>query len=189
MEQGEANPVNMDTEDGQLLPTKDIHNNLPEIEKKDLPDINLMYSEESKSSNETLGNVEVSEFDETVDYREDSTNNDSSTGSSPHEGKDDTNSSPPKVTPDWSLRPPLIVPKKNSDSSDSCNRANLRCSQRTIPLPRIKPKRVQPKRAKKNSVSYLPYSSDSECEVSSHSDTKDEDFVPEGIKGTYISYI
>ena len=53
MEQGEANPVNMDTEDGKLLPTKDIHNNLPEIEKKDLPDINLMSSEESKSSNET----------------------------------------------------------------------------------------------------------------------------------------
>ena len=145
-----------------------------------------MYSEESKSSNETSGNVEVSEFDETVDYGEDSTNNDSSTGSSPHEGKDDTNSSPPKVKPDWSLRPLLIMPNNNSDSR---NRANLRHSQRKIPLPRIKPKRVQPKRAKKNSVSYLPYSSDSECEVSSHSDTKDEDFVPEGIKGTYISYI
>ena len=186
MEQGEANPVNMDTEDGQLLPTKDIQNNLPEIEKKDLPNINLMYSEESKSSNETSGNVEVSEFDETVNYGEDSTNNDSSSGSSPHEATDDTNSSPPKVKPDWSLRPPLITPNKNSDSH---NRANLRHSQRTIPAPRIKPKRVQPKRAKKNSVSYLPYSSDSECEVSSHSDTKDKDFVPEGIKGTYISYI
>ena len=145
-----------------------------------------MDSEESKSSNENSGNVEVSEFYETVNYGEDRTNNNSSTGSSPHEGKDDTNSSPPKVKPDWSLRPPLITPNKNSDS---CNRATLRCSQRKISLPRIKPKRVQPKRAKKNSVSYLPYSSDSECEVSSHSDTKDEDFVPEGIKGTYISYI
>ena len=125
------------------------------------------------------GNLEVSEFDETVNYRENSTNNDSSTGSSPHEGTDDTNSSPPKVKPDWSLRPPLIMPNKNSHSR---NTANLRHLQRTIPLQRIKPKRVQPKRAKKNSVSYLPYSSDSESEVSSHSDTKDEDFVPKGIK-------
>ena len=116
-----------------------------------------------------------------MDYGEDSTNNDSSTGSSPHEGTDDTNSSPPIVKPDWSLRPPLITLSKNSDS---CNSGNLRHSQRKNPLLRIKPKRVQPRRAKKNSVSYLPYSSDSECELSSHSDTKDEDFIPEGMKGT-----
>ena len=159
MDQGEANPVNMDTKDAQPLPTTDIHNNLPEIEKKDLPHINSMDSEELKSSNENSGNVEVSKFDETVNYGEDSTNNDSSTGSSPHEGTDDTNSSPPKVNPDWSLRPPLIMPNKNSHSH---NRANLRRLQRTIPLPRIKPKRVQPTRAKKNSVLYLLYSSDSE---------------------------
>ena len=111
MEQGDVNPVNMDTEDAQPSPTKDIHNDLPEIQEKDFPDIHLGDSEESKSSNETLGNVEVSEFDDTVDYGEDSTNNDSSTGSSPHEGTDDTNSSPPIVKPDWSLRPPLIMHK------------------------------------------------------------------------------
>ena len=181
MEQGEANPVNMDMEDAQPSLTTDIHNNLPEIQKKDLPNIQLMDSEDSKSSNENSGNIEVSEFDKTVDHKEDSTNNDSFTGSSPHEGTDDTNSSPPNVKPDWSLRPPLIMPNKNSHSH---NRANLRHYQRTIPLPRIKPKRVQPRRAKKNSVLYLPYSLDSESEVSSHSDKKDEDFIPEGIKGT-----
>ena len=126
MEQGEANPVNMDTEDTKPSPTTDIHNNLPEIQKKDLPNIQLMDSEDSKSSNENSGNIQVSEFDKTVDYGEDSTNDDSSTGSSPHEGTDDTNSSPPNVKPDWSLRPPLITPNKNSHS---CNRANLRCSE------------------------------------------------------------
>ena len=128
-----------------------------------------------------MGNVEVSEFDDTVDYRENSTNNNSSTGSSPHEGTDDTNSSPPNVKPDWSLRPPLITPSKNSHGHNS---GNLRHLQRKIPLPRIKPKRVQPRRAKKNSVSYLPYSSDSESELSSHSDKKDKDFIPDGMKGT-----
>ena len=35
MEQGDINPVNMDTEDAQPSLTKDIHNNLPEIQKKD----------------------------------------------------------------------------------------------------------------------------------------------------------
>ena len=88
MEQGDINPVNMDTEDTQPSPTKDIHNNLPEIQKKDFPYILLGDSEESKSSNDNLGNVEVSEFDDTVDYAKDSTNNNSSSGRSPHEGTD-----------------------------------------------------------------------------------------------------
>ena len=47
---------------------------------------------------------------------------------------------------------------------------------------RPKPQGVQPSRAKKSTVQYIPFSSDSDNDTSEN-DTKDDDFVPEGQKG------
>ena len=64
--------------------------------------------------------------------------------------------------------------------SQSCDKNPSRKSK---PLPKTKPKRVQPKRAKKATVSYMPDSSDGSQSESSHSDKNDEDFIPAGVKG------
>ena len=47
---------------------------------------------------------------------------------------------------------------------------------------RPKPQRVQPSRAKKSTVQYIPFSSDSDNDTS-QDDSKDDDFVPEGQEG------
>ena len=66
-------------------------------------------------TNESEGNVKLSEFDKTVDYGENSTD-DSLTGSSPHDSQEAKAPSIVNYKPDWSLRPPLIM------RSQSCNK-------------------------------------------------------------------
>ena len=69
-------------------------------------------------TNDSEENVELSEFDETVDYGENSTN-DSSTGSSPHESQE---AQPPVIVkhkPDWSLRPPFITRSQSRNKNPS----------------------------------------------------------------------
>ena len=53
---------------------------------------------------------------------------------------------------------------------------------------RRKPQRVQPSRAKKNTVQYIPFSSESDNEPSEH-DSKDDDFIPEGEEGYLNLYV
>ena len=79
--------------------------------------------------------MELSEFEETVDYGEDSSNEQST------QETDLPVESTPKSKPDWSLRPPLITP---TNSKDRAKNEKLRCPSRQIPLPKIKPKRIQP---------------------------------------------
>ena len=120
-----------------------------------------------------MRHIELSEFKETVDYGEGSSD-DSSSSSSPHDSPH--NKSPIVVKPktNWSLRPPLIMRSQSRDKNPS---------RKSNPLPKNKPKWVQPKRAKKATVSYMPDSSDGSQSESSHSDKNDEDFIPDGVKG------
>ena len=138
-----------------------------------LANIEAADSPEGKMPNVSQERIVLTQFEENVDYGEDSSD-DSSSGSSPHDSEQ--NKPPIVVKPraDWSLRPPLIM------QSQSCNKNP---SRKSNPLPKSKPKRLQPKRAKKETVLYMPYSSDGSQSESSHSDKNDEDFTPEGVKG------
>ena len=151
---------------------------------------------DSSTQLDSQEHVQLSEFDETVDYNSDdgsssgsspsdpknsgavdsksvknSSDDDSSTGSSGHES-DNIEPVNKQQKPDLSLRPPLIT--RNSPNTPKPKPKSY--------VPRWKPQRVQPSRAKKNTVTYIRYGSESE---SKHTDneSKDEDFIPEGQEG------
>ena len=172
--QSNERPVSMPVPDGSQTITEG-DNNIGEPQNNDLPQIQDKVSQASEDD-ETSGNVELSEFEETVDYGADSTNEQST------QETDSPVESTPKSKPDWSLRPPLITPTNNKDR---VKHEKLRCSTRRIPLPKIKPKRIQPRRATKATVSYQyePCTSDSESDVSSEIDNKDQDYIPDGEEG------
>ena len=146
----------------------------------------------------------MSEFDETVDYNTDNisdegsstpsdrsnskklvdngsksvqntSTNDSSSGSS---GNESATAQPgnkwPK--PDLSLRPPLIT-----NNTPNTPKPKPKPKPRHFFL-RQKPQRVQPSRAKKSAVQYIPYASHSDSDPSDK-DSQDEDFIPQGEEG------
>ena len=121
-----------------------------DVQNNELENIEAPNSLEGETPSVSKECIELSKFKETVDYGEDSSD-DSSSGSSPH---DSPQKKPPivvKPKTDWSLRPPLITRSQSRNKNPS---------RKSNPLPKIKPKRVQPKRAKKATVSYMPDSSD-----------------------------
>ena len=144
-----------------------------DVQNNELGNIEAPDSLEGETPTVSKECIELSKFEETVDYGEDSSE-DSSSGSSPH---DSPQKKPPivvKPKTNWSLRAPLIMRSQSCDKNPS---------RKSNPLPKIKPKRVQPKRGKKATVLYMPDSSDGSQSESSHSDKKDEDFIPDGVKG------
>ena len=166
------------------------------------------YSGDSSTQVDSQEKIQLSEFDETVDYDskhisddgtsngtdksnsnksvdngsksvQNTSSNDSSSGSSGNEsdmGQPDNKW--PK--PDLSLRPPLIT-------TNTQNTPKPKPKPRPIFL-RRKPQRVQPSRAKKTTVQYIPYGSDSDSDPSDK-DSKDEDFIPQGEEGLYNLYV
>ena len=127
------------------------------------------------------GKIQLSEFEETVDYNtgELSDDGDSSSSSSSGRSPDENDKDEPvnkKPKPDLSLRPPLIT-KSTENTPKPKRKPKPRCS-----FTRPKPQRVQPSRAKKSTVQYIPFSSDSDNDTS-QDDSKDDDFVPEGQEG------
>ena len=152
----------------------DKNNSVLETQNNDLPNISAKQSDPSEEHTESPGNVEISEFDDTVDYGEESSNEESS---------DESEEEVPqkaKPKPDWSL--PLITPTNNKERIKN---DKLRRSSRRIPLPKLKPQRLQPRRATKSKVMYGPCTSESESDDSSESDHRDEDYIPESAKGKY----
>ena len=130
---------------------------------------------------DSQGKIELSEFDETVDYNtgELSDDGDSSSNSSSGRSPDENDKDEPvnkKRKPDLSLKPPLIT-KSTANSPKPKRKPKPRCS-----FTRPKPQRVQPSRAKKSTLQYIPFSSDSDNDTS-EDDSKDDDFVPEGQEG------
>ena len=152
----------------------------------------------------------MSEFDETVDYDsehisddgtsngsdksnsnksvdngsksvQNTSTNDSSSGSSGNEndmGEPDNK----WAKSDLSLRPPLII-----TNTENTPKPKPKPKPRPI-FPRRKLQRVQPSRAKKMTVQYIPYGSDSDSDPSDK-DSKDEDFIPQGEEGLYNLYV
>ena len=84
--------------------------------------------------------------------------------------------------PDLSLRPPLIT-----TNPENTPKPKPKPKLRPILL-RRKPQRVQPSRAKKMMVQYIPYGSDSDSNPSDK-DSKDEDFISQGEEGLYNLYV
>ena len=130
---------------------------------------------------DSQGKIQLSEFDETVDYNtgELSDDGDSSSSSSSGRSPDENVKDEPvnkKRKPDLSLRPPLIT-KSTANTPKPKQKPKPRHSNR-----RPKPQRIQPSRAKKSTVQSVPFSSDSENDTSEE-DSKDDDFVPEGQQG------
>ena len=117
--QSNQHPVTMPVPDGSQSITEG-DKNIGEEENNDLPKIQADVSQASEDD-ETSGNVELSEFDETVDYGAGSTNEQST------QETDSAVESTPKCKPDWSLRPPLITP---TNSKDRAKHENLRHSSR-----------------------------------------------------------
>ena len=127
------------------------------------------------------GKIQLSEFEETVDYNtgELSHDGDSSSSSSSGRSPDENDKDEPvnkKPKPDLSLRPSLIT--KSTENTPKPKRKPK--PRRSFTRP--KPQRVQPSRAKKSTVQYIPFSSDSDNDTS-EDDSKDDDFVPEGQEG------
>ena len=162
-------------------------------------------SGDSSTQVDSQEKIQLSEFDETVDYDskhisddgtsngtdksnskksvdngsksvQNTSSNDLSSGSS---GNESDMGQPDNKRPkqDLSLRPPLIT-------------TNTQNTPKPKPRPiflRQKPQRVQPSRAKKTTVQYIPYTSDSDSNLSDK-DSKDEDlFLKE--KKVYIIYM
>ena len=132
------------------------------------------------------GKIQLSEFEETVDYNTGELSDDgdssssSSSGRSPDENyKDELVNK--KRKPDLSLRPSLIT-KSTGNTPKPKRKPKPRRS-----FTRPKPQRVQPSRAKKSTVQYIPFSSDSDNDTS-EDDSKDDDFVPEGQEGYFNLY-
>ena len=130
---------------------------------------------------DSQGKIQLSEFDETVDYNtgEMSDEGNSSSSSSSGRSEDESDRDQPvnkRQKPDLSLRPPLIT-KSTGNTRKPKPKPKPRPS-----FMRQKPQRVQPSRAKKNMVQYIPFASDSDSDSSEH-DSKHDDFVPEGEEG------
>ena len=130
---------------------------------------------------DSQGKIELSEFDETVDYNtgELSDDSDSSSNSSSGRSPDENDKYEPvnkKRKPDLSLKPPLIT-KSTANTPTPKQKPKPRRS-----FTRPKPQRVQPSRAKKSTLQYIPFSSNSDNDTS-EDDSKDDDFIPEGQKG------
>ena len=135
---------------------------------------------------DSQGKIQLSEFDETVDYNtgELSDDGDSSSNSSSGRSPDENDKDEPvnkKRKPDLSLKPPLIT-KSTANTPKPKRKPKPRPS-----FMRPKPQRVQPSRAKKSTVQYIPFSSDSDNDTS-EDDSKDDDFVPEGQEGYFNLY-
>ena len=127
------------------------------------------------------GKIQVSEFEETVDYNtgELSDDGDSSSSSSSGRSPDENDKDEPvnkKPKPDLSLRPSLIT--KSTENTPKPKRKPK--PRRSFTRP--KPQPVQPSRAKKSTVQYIPFSSDSDNDTS-QDDSKGDDFIPEGQEG------
>ena len=127
------------------------------------------------------GKIQLSQFEDTVDYNtgELSDDGDSSSSSSSGRSPDENDKDEPvnkKPKPDLSLRPSFIT-KRTENTPKPKQKAKPRRSYM-----RPKPQRVQPSRSKKSTVQYIPFSSDSDNDTS-QDDSKDDDFVPEGQKG------
>ena len=135
---------------------------------------------------DSQGKIQLSEFEETVDYNTGELSDDgdssssSSSGRSPHENDKDEPVNK-KRKPDLSLRPPLIT-KSTGNTPKPERKPKPRRS-----FTRPNPQRVQPSRAKKSTVQYIPFSSDSDNDTS-EDDSKDDDFVPEGQEGYLYLY-
>ena len=86
-----------------------------------------------------------------------------------------------KRKPDLSLRPSLIT-KSTGNTPKPKRKPKPRHS-----FTRPKPQRVQPSRAKKSTVQYIPFSLDSDNDTS-EDDSKDDDFIPEGQEGYFNLY-
>ena len=127
------------------------------------------------------GKIQLSEFEETVDYNTGELSDDGdsssslSSGRSPHVN-DKEEPVHKKRKPDLSLRPPLIT-KSTANTPKPERKPKPRRS-----FTRPKPQRVQPSRAKKSIVQYIPFSSNSDNDTS-EDDSKDDDFAPEGREG------
>ena len=136
---------------------------------------------------DSQGKIQLSEFDETVDYNTGEMSDDGNSSSSSSSGRspDENDKDQPvnkKRRPDLSLRPPLIT-KSTPNTRKPKPKPKPRPS-----FTRRKPQRVQPSRAKKNTVQYIPFSSESDNEPSEH-DSKDDDFIPEGEEGYLNLYV
>ena len=105
----------------------------------------------------------IDEFDETVEYPSPNGSQSTSSGSSPHSDDDGNEAQSPENVPSDLLRKP--------------HKRTHRKAQHTY----AKPSRTQPSRAKKHAPTFLPDTDDSSIE--SENDGKDNDFIPEGIKG------
>ena len=130
---------------------------------------------------DSQGEIQVSELDETVDYNTDEMSHEANSSSSSSSGRseDESDRDQPvnkRQKPDLSLRPPLIT-KSSGNTQKPKPKPKPRPS-----FTRRKPQQVQPSRAKKNMVQYIPYASESDSDSSEH-DSKDDDFIPEGEKG------
>ena len=127
------------------------------------------------------GKIQLSEFEETVDYNTGELSDDGDSSSSLSSGRspDENDKDEPvnkKRKPDLSLKPPLIT-KSTANTPKPKQKPKPRRS-----FTRPKPQRVQPSRAKKSTVQYIPFSLDSDNDTS-EDDSKDDDFVPEGQEG------
>ena len=89
-----------------------------DVQSNELPNIEAPHRQDGEMTNVSEEHIELSEFEETVDYGEDSSD-DSSSGSSPH---DSEQTKPPivvKPKADWSLGPPLITRSQSSNKNPS----------------------------------------------------------------------
>ena len=130
---------------------------------------------------DSQGKIQLSEFDETVDYNTGEMSDEGNSSSSSSSGRSEVESDRDEPVnkrqkPDLSLRPPLIT-KSTGKTPKPKPKPKPRPS-----FTRQKPQRVQPSRAKKNMVQYIPFPSDSDSDSSEH-DSKDDNFVPEGEEG------
>ena len=139
----------------------------------------------SKLSSSISSDVLLTEFDETVEYPSQKGSESSSSGSSPHTDEDDEKQGQssrsgaiPKNKPDLSLKPKLIT---LSGPISTPHQRMHRKPRHTY----AKPTRKQPSRAKKQASNYLPDTDDSSLE--SDNNSKDGDFVPEGVTGKIIN--
>ena len=115
-------------------------------------------------------------FDETVDYNTGELSDDSDSSSNSSSGRSPDENVNKKRKPDLSLKPPLIT-KSTANTPKPKRKPKPRCS-----FTRPKPQQVQPFRAKKSTLQYIPFSSNSDNDTS-EDDSKDDDFVPEGQEG------
>ena len=138
----------------------------------------------SQLSSTMSSEIVLSEFDETVEHPSQNGSESSSSGNSSHsdendekQGESSQNGAITKNKPDLRLKPKLITISKPV----STPRKRIHTKPRHT---YAKPTCRQSSRAKKQPSNYLPDTDDSSIE--SENDTKDGDFIPEGITGKYV---